>query len=206
MEKITVLLVDDHPVVREGLRASVARDPLLEVVGEAGDGIEALQLVGELNPDVVVMDVSLPSLDGIQATMEIRAAHPETAVVILSIYDQDGYVRRARQAGASGYLTKDVPSALICHTIKAVHRGEAPARLPPEPLPPPDRHKRAGYVPSVRGSAFPARLPSDGPGAGGAEAAHGGVDQPGHSRGAWYIPGHRQEARPEHHRQAQRLR
>lgn len=126
MGKIKVLLVDDHPVVRAGLRASVARDPSLEVVGEAADGIEALQLVEELAPDVVVMDVNLPRLDGIQATKAIRALHPETAVVILSIYDQDGYVRRARQAGAAGYLTKDVPAALICHTVKAVHRREAP--------------------------------------------------------------------------------
>ncbi len=126
MDKIRVLLVDDHPVVRAGLAVTVARDPALEVVGEAGDGVEALQLVSELKPDVVLMDLRLPKLDGIQATKEIRNAHPKAAIIILSAYDDDAYVAQAKRAGAGGYLIKDAPGALICHTIKAVHRGEAP--------------------------------------------------------------------------------
>ena len=126
MEKIRVLLVDDHPVVRAGLAVTVARDPALEVVGEAGGGVEALQLVSELKPDVVLMDLRLPKLDGIRATKEIRDAHPEAAVIILSAYDDDAYVAQAKRAGAGGYLIKDAPGALIRYTVKAVHRGEAP--------------------------------------------------------------------------------
>lgn len=129
MDKIRVLLVDDHPVVRAGLAVALSRDSALEVVGEAGDGIEALQLVSELTPDVVLMDMRLPRLDGIQATREIRNAHPGVAVIILSAFDNEAYVTQAKGAGAAGYLTKDAPGAFICHTIKAVHRGEAP-RIP----------------------------------------------------------------------------
>ena len=126
MDKIRVLLVDDHPVVRAGLAATVVKDPALEVVGEAGDGIEALQLASELRPDVVLMDLRLPKLDGIQATREIKSAQPDIAVIILSAYDDDAYVLQAKDAGAGGYLFKDAPGAHIRHTIKAVHRGEAP--------------------------------------------------------------------------------
>ena len=126
MNKIRVLVVDDQPVVRAGLVATVAKDPSLEVVGEAGDGIEALQLALELRPDVVLMDLRLPKLDGIQATREIKSAHPDIAVIILSAYDDEAYVLRAKDAGAGGYLFKDAPGAHIRHTIKAVHRGEAP--------------------------------------------------------------------------------
>ena len=125
MERIRVLLVDDHPVVQAGLVVALARDPALAVVGEAGDGVEALQVASELEPDVVLMDLRLPKLDGIDATRQIRQAHPRTAVIVLTIYDHDSYVARAIRAGAAGYLIKDVPSALICHTIKAVHWGEA---------------------------------------------------------------------------------
>ena len=92
MGKIRVLLVDNHPVVRDGLAVTVARDPALEVVGEAGDGVEALQLVSSLKPDVVRMDLRLPRLDGMRATREIRNAHPNTGVIILSAYDDDAYV------------------------------------------------------------------------------------------------------------------
>ena len=109
--------MDDHPVVRAGLAVTVARDPALEVVGEAGDGVDALQLVSELKPNVVLMDLRLQMLDGIQATKEIRTAHPDAAVVILSAYDNDAYVAQAKFAGAGGYLIKDAPGALICHGI-----------------------------------------------------------------------------------------
>ncbi|MBF8267556.1 MAG: two component transcriptional regulator, LuxR family [Dehalococcoidia bacterium] len=124
MDKIRVLLVDDHPVIRAGLTVTLTRDPALEVVGEAGDGVEALQMVAELRPDVVLMDLRLPRLDGIEAIKQIKETHPRTAVIVLTIYDHDAYVARAIRAGAGGYLIKDAPAALIRQTIKAVHRGE----------------------------------------------------------------------------------
>ena len=125
MNKIRILVVDDHPVVRVGLAATIGRDPALEVVGEAGDGLEALQLASELKPDVVLMDLRLPRQDGIQATREIKRDQPDIAVIILSAYDDEAYVRQARDAGAGGYLFKDSSGVHIRHTIKAVHNGEA---------------------------------------------------------------------------------
>ena len=125
MDKIRILLVDDHPVVRAGLMITLARDPALEVVGEACDGVEALQMVSDVRPGVVLMDLRLPKLDGIEATKQIKATHPRIAVIVLTIYDHDDYVARAIRAGAAGYLIKDAPASLIRHTIKTVHRGES---------------------------------------------------------------------------------
>ena len=113
MSKIRVLLVDDHPVVRAGLMVTLSRDPDLEVVGEAGDGVEALEAVAELRPDVVLMDLKMPNLDGIEATRQMRILLPATEVIILTVYDRDGYVARSMRAGAGGYILKDAPPDLI---------------------------------------------------------------------------------------------
>ncbi|MBI2856571.1 MAG: response regulator transcription factor [Chloroflexi bacterium] len=126
MGRIRVLLVDDHPVVLAGLMATLSRDHELEVVGKAGDGVEALEAAAELRPDVVLMDLRLPNLNGIEATRQIKDLLPATEVIVLSVYDHDAYVARAMRAGARGYIIKDAPPALICRTIKAVHGGGHP--------------------------------------------------------------------------------
>src|ERR1700740_1342394 len=106
MHPITVLLVDDHPIVRDGLRRVLDGQRDLQVVGEAGDGEQALALVRELSPQVVVMDVQMPKLDGIRATRQIRRLFSQTHVLILSGYDNDRYVFGLLEAGATGYVLK----------------------------------------------------------------------------------------------------
>jgi len=123
MGKIRVLIVDDHPVVREGLHAMLSTDRNIEVVGEACDGAEALAIVEEKEPDVVLMDIRMPNLDGVQATRRIKSQSPSTAVIVLTMYDTDAYVVDAMRAGASGYLLKDASRALMLDTIRAVNSG-----------------------------------------------------------------------------------
>jgi DNA-binding NarL/FixJ family response regulator len=107
---ITVLLVDDHHLVRSGFRKLLEDDAALSVVGEAGNGAEAIKLAEELKPDVVVMDMAMPELDGVQAILEIRRRQPKVEVLVLSMYGEDSYVRNAFQAGARGYLLKSSPT------------------------------------------------------------------------------------------------
>ena len=123
MGKIRVLIVDDHPVVREGLHAMLSTDRNIEVVGEACDGAEALAIVEEKEPDVVLMDIRMPNLDGVQATRRIKSQSPSTAVIVLTMYDTDAYVVDAMRAGASGYLLKEASRALMLDTIRAVNSG-----------------------------------------------------------------------------------
>ena len=123
MKRISVLIVDDHPVVREGLRAMLATDEAVEVVGEAGDGAEGVAKTAEHEPDVVLMDIRMPNLDGIEATRRIKAQNPATAVIVLTMYDNDAYVIDAVRAGAGGYLLKDASRDLLVSTIRAVHCG-----------------------------------------------------------------------------------
>lgn len=121
---IRVVVADDHPVVREGTRELLDRDADIEVVGEAADGEAAVQLVEALQPDVAVLDVAMPGTNGIEATERIKAAHPSTAVLILTQYDHDQYVFTLLAAGAAGYLLKDVPSAELVRAVHRVHAGE----------------------------------------------------------------------------------
>ena len=121
---IRVLVVDDHPVVRGGLVGWLAAQSDLEVVGEAGDGLEALALVASHAPDVVLMDLSMPRLDGVAATERIGAAHPSVRVLVLTTYDTDADIVRAVEAGATGYLLKDTPLPQLADAVRAAARGE----------------------------------------------------------------------------------
>lgn len=120
-----VLVVDDQTVVREGLVLLLGLLPGVQVVGAAADGAEALALVDEHRPDVVLMDLRMPRMDGVEATRRIRAGHPGTQVVVLTTYSDDESVFAALRAGARGYLTKDARADDISRTIAAVLRGEA---------------------------------------------------------------------------------
>jgi two-component system, NarL family, response regulator YdfI len=126
---IRVLIVDDHLVVREGLRAILATAPDIALVGEAVDGAQAIQLARELVPDVVLMDLRMPGLDGIRAVEQIKAYDAEIEVVILTTYDDDEYIVRGLCAGARGYLLKDTKRQALFETIRAAARGES--LLPP---------------------------------------------------------------------------
>jgi len=121
---IGVLVADDHPVVRSGLVGMLASEPGLRVVGTAADGEQAVAQVGELSPDVVLMDLRMPRLDGVAAIERINASHPGVAVLVLTTYDSDADIIRAVAAGAAGYLLKDAPLDTLAEAIRAAARGE----------------------------------------------------------------------------------
>ena len=121
---IRILLADDHSVVRKGLRLFLTYDPALEVVGEAADGAEALSLARELKPDVVLMDLLMPVMDGIAATAAIRSELPDTEVLALTSVLEDASVVGAVRAGAIGYLLKDTQAEALCQAIKAAAAGQ----------------------------------------------------------------------------------
>jgi DNA-binding NarL/FixJ family response regulator len=121
---IRVMVVDDHPVVRDGLRGMLAGQPDLELVGEAADGAEALALAARARPDVVLMDLRMPGLDGVGAITRLAAERPLVRVLVLTTYDTDADVVRAIEAGATGYLLKDAPREELFRGIRAAARGE----------------------------------------------------------------------------------
>jgi DNA-binding NarL/FixJ family response regulator len=121
---VRVLVVDDHPVVRSGLIGMLAVTDDIEVVGEAGDGEEALTLVESTRPDVVLMDLRMPRRDGVSATGAIVSGYPATKVLVLTTYDTDTDILHAVEAGAAGYLLKDTPHAELLDGIRAASRGE----------------------------------------------------------------------------------
>ena len=124
MKTIKVLLAEDHVITRQGMRRLLEEEDEFTIVGEAGDGEEAVQMVTERQPDMVIMDIAMPKLNGIEATRQIKVLRPATAVLILSAYDDDEYVFGLLEAGAAGYLLKTASGDELIHAIRAVHRGE----------------------------------------------------------------------------------
>ena len=125
MSAISVLLADDHALVRGGLAGILGAQPDLTVVGEAEDGAEAVERTLELRPDVVLMDVRMPRVDGIEATRRLAAAGSPARVLVLTTFDLDEYVQEALRAGASGFLLKDAPPSQLAEGVRTVARGEA---------------------------------------------------------------------------------
>lgn len=125
MAPIRILLVDDQALFREGLHTLLSVQADFEVVGEAGNGQEAVRLAATLHPDVVLMDLQMPVLDGVAATRQLRAALPGCRVIVLTTFDDDEYVFEGLRAGAAGYLLKDTPSARLAEAIRAAARGES---------------------------------------------------------------------------------
>jgi DNA-binding NarL/FixJ family response regulator len=150
MQKVRVVLVDDHTVVRRGLRKVLESTNEIEVVGEIGDGAKAVAESSSFNPDVVVMDVGLPGLNGIEATRQILSKAPTTQVLMLSMHADEQYIRQSAAAGAKGYLLKDADDQDLVSAVLAVKRGEthfssalasaaATAECPPDALSPRER-------------------------------------------------------------------
>jgi NarL family two-component system response regulator LiaR len=124
MDKITIVIADDHTLVREGTRQCLEREDDFEVVAEAADGHEAVRLVNELKPNVAIVDIAMPNLNGIEAAKQIKKAQPGTAVLALSAYDDDEYIYALLEAGADGYLLKNVRGQQLVDAIRDVCAGE----------------------------------------------------------------------------------
>lgn len=124
MKRITVLLAEDHMVVREGFRKMLELEPDLQIVGEAQDGRQAVALVKKLCPAVVLMDIAMPLLNGLEATRQVLHAVPTTKVIMLSAHSDDAYVRNATESGAVGFLLKQTSAHEVCRAIREVHKGK----------------------------------------------------------------------------------
>ncbi len=123
--RIRVLLADDHPAVRAGIRQFLERDPSIEVIAEAGNGEEALALIAQHRPDVVILDLRMPGLSGLEVLRQLRAEHPEIRVLVLTAYDDDPYIFAALRAGARGYLLKTAGPEELTRGIRMVHAGRS---------------------------------------------------------------------------------
>src|ERR1700691_8498 len=153
-DEITVLLVDDHGLVRKGFRRMLEDDPEIRVVGEGPNGQEAIKLAQELHRRVIVMDMAMPGLDGVQATREIMKNAPEPAVLILSMYSEENYVRNALDAGARGYVLKEALDVDLAGAIKDLAAGKTvigPGVLAPHREPDPDYERLTPREKQIRG-------------------------------------------------------
>lgn len=124
MDKIRVFLADDHLLLREGIRSLLEKVPDIDMVGEAGEGEEAVAKVGELLPDVVLMDITMPGMNGLEATVQIKQRNSDVKVLILTVHDSDQYLRGMLEAGASGYVVKTSTAGELVSAIRAVHQGD----------------------------------------------------------------------------------
>lgn len=124
MNKTRVFLADDHRILREGIRTLLQREPNIEVVGEAGDGKEAVDKVTQLIPDIVLMDITMPGINGLEATRQIKKKTPQVKVLILTMHETGQYLSQMLQAGASGYVVKTTSTSDLISAIKAVHQGD----------------------------------------------------------------------------------
>lgn len=125
MNKVQILIADDHGIVRKGLRLQLEQSPDFQVVGEAADGREAVRMTEELKPDVVLMDIAMPNLNGIQATAQIVKRSPRTGVIILSMHSDESYLIRTLAAGAKGYLLKDTAEVDLYRAVQVVAQGKS---------------------------------------------------------------------------------
>jgi two-component system response regulator NreC len=125
MNKIRVLLADDHAILRDGIRALLEDEPEMEIIGEAENGLDVVRMVDQLKPDIVLMDIGMPRLNGLEATRQILNLSPTTRVLILTMHDNEEYIRQVLAAGALGYILKDAAARELIQAIKVVHRGEA---------------------------------------------------------------------------------
>lgn len=125
MAKTKILIADDHALVREGIRMILSKEPDFEVLGEAADGQQALTLVETLHPQVVVMDLSMPGMGGIEATQQLRLRHPEVAVLALTMHEDESFVFRLLRAGALGYVLKRAAAQDLVQAVRAAARGES---------------------------------------------------------------------------------
>ena len=122
--KIRIVLADDHPLLRKALRDLLEKEAAFEIIGEAGDGEEAVKLASELTPDVVIMDISMPNMDGLQATQKIKATYPKVAVLVLTVHTDDECILEILKAGAAGYLIKSAFGDEVIHAVRAVATGD----------------------------------------------------------------------------------
>lgn len=123
-DTIRILIADDHSIVREGLRLILETEPDFEVIGEAADGVEAVNLASELSPDVILMDLRMPRMDGLTAIQHLQTEQPDIAIIILTTYTEDELMFKGLKSGARGYLLKDTERATLFNTIRAAARGE----------------------------------------------------------------------------------
>ena len=125
MERIRIVIADDHPVVRTGLEGMLAAQPDFDIIGEADDGAQAIALSAQLKPDLILMDLRMPKVDGVEAIKRIKQQQPEANILVLTTYDSDADILRAVEAGATGYLLKDAPRETLFQAVRNAARGES---------------------------------------------------------------------------------